>query len=168
MQYHRDLGHMRGRNLFTIMKLKVWWPSLSKDINSLLDGCLVCKQHCSLPWPQKSVLPVSSGANFEHWALDIVGPMPEIPGSDKRYIITAIDYVTCWPVAWATSNRGTGSSPCELVYGVPPKVTYVNTGTTKKPNWVIRLDVPNELPLEPTPTLAAWRDQATTNKAKQI
>lgn len=39
-----------------------------------------------------------------HWALDVVEPMPSVPGN-KNFIITAINYVTRWPIAWATVNH---------------------------------------------------------------
>ncbi|KAJ9090095.1 hypothetical protein DSO57_1006164 [Entomophthora muscae] len=43
---------------------------------------------------------------FKQWTLDIVGPLPK-DRLGKKYIITAINYFTCWPVAWATTNHTT-------------------------------------------------------------
>ena len=86
------------------MKRKVWWPHMRQDILDLLQLCVVCKKNSPTPVPVKLVLPVEAMGPFKQWALDIVGPLPE-DKAGKRFIITAIDYFTRWPVAWATTNH---------------------------------------------------------------
>ena len=93
LHYHQTLGHDRGRNLYEIMKCKVWWPRMRQDILDLLQLCVVCEKNAPTPAPVKSVLPVEAMGPFKQWALDIVGPLPE-DKAGKRFIITAIDYFT--------------------------------------------------------------------------
>ena len=104
MHYHQTLGHIRGRNLFEIIKRKVWWPRMRQDILDLLETCVLCEMNTSKPAPPKSILPIKAMEPFEQWALNIVGPLPK-DKLGKKYIITALNYFTCWPVAWATINH---------------------------------------------------------------
>ena len=103
-RYHRELGHTKARNLTEFLRLKVWWPSLAHDVQEVLKQCATCEKFAKTAAPPKSVIPVQSPAPFEQWALNIIGPLPKAYNG-KLYIITAIDYATRWPVAWATSNH---------------------------------------------------------------
>lgn len=40
---------------------------------------------------------------FDRWAIDLIGVLPTTPDGN-RWIITAIDYATGWPIACATKD----------------------------------------------------------------
>ena len=101
LRYHRDSGHTRSRNLYLFMQDKAWWPGMIKDIQDILKRCKTYKKHTSTPLPSKSVIPHDDGKPFDQWAINIIGPMPPNK-QDKKFIITAIDFCTRWPIAQAT------------------------------------------------------------------
>ena len=70
-----------------------------KDIEQVLKQCELCKQFARDNKPNKTVIPILETKPFQTWALDIVGPIPTKGKENKRFIITAIDYATRWPVA---------------------------------------------------------------------
>lgn len=49
-------------------------------------------------------MPIYTCKPFKLWVLDIVGPIPKA-SNDKKYIITAINYATRWPIAQAVKNH---------------------------------------------------------------
>ena len=49
----------------------------------------------------KLIIFCKDGKPFEQWAINVIGPMPHNL-YEKHFIITAIDYCTCWPVSCAT------------------------------------------------------------------
>ena len=79
-----------------IMLTGYWWPTLFKDCALFVRGCDEC-QRCSKPGKQDfmPLHPVTVNKPFEKWGLDFIGPInPTARGSQARYIITGIDYVT--------------------------------------------------------------------------
>ena len=71
------------------------------DIKEILLHCETSEKHIIQVNNPKSVIPLSNGEPYKQWAIDVIGPMPNNP-QHKRFIITAIDYCTRWPVARAT------------------------------------------------------------------
>ena len=76
---------------------------MAKDILNTLNQCEVYEKFQKSKAPEKSVIPRADGAPYEQWAIDVVGPMPG--STKKRFIITAVDYCTRWPVAQATQSH---------------------------------------------------------------
>jgi hypothetical protein len=58
-------------------------------------------------------MPIVMRKPFKVWSLDIVGPMPG-KRNDKKYIITAIDFATRWPVAQAVKQHN-GNNVCWFI-----------------------------------------------------
>ena len=73
-------------------------------ILDILKHCEMCKKHSSTPVPSRSVIPCDDGAPYKQWAINAIGPMPS-NSQNKRYIITGIDFCTCWPVAQAVARH---------------------------------------------------------------
>ena len=71
------------------------------NIRTILKQCEVCEQYAISKPPTKSVIPISIDTPLHTWVLDVVGPMPTRGEEPKRFIITAIDYASRWPVAQA-------------------------------------------------------------------
>ena len=86
-----------------------------KDIQDILKHCKTCKKHTSTPLPSKSVIPRDDGKPFDQWAINIIGPMPPNK-QDKKFIITAIDFCTRWPIAQATKAHD-GNYICRFIGG---------------------------------------------------
>ncbi|KAJ9086429.1 hypothetical protein DSO57_1004152 [Entomophthora muscae] len=75
-----------------------------RHLGSSQDLCVVWKDTSEPAPPPKSVLPLKVIEPFEKWDLNIIGSLIK-DRLGKKYIITAIDYFTRWPVAWETTNH---------------------------------------------------------------
>ena len=100
LRYHRNLGHTRSHNLHLFLCNKVWWPNMLSNIADILKHCETREKHASTPIPSKSVIPRYDGVPYKQWAIDVIGPMPN-NNQNKCYIITGINFCTCWPIAQA-------------------------------------------------------------------
>jgi len=81
-----------------VLQAGLWWPTLFKDAHQYVLRCDVC-QRATRPTNQDymPLHPVLPQLPFEKWGLDYVGPIkPTARGSQARYIIVAIDYMTKW------------------------------------------------------------------------
>ena len=74
---------------------------MAKDIENVLKKCETCEKFTSTKEPSKLVIPKDDGLPYKQWAIDVVGPMPS-NSQKKRFIITAIDFCTRWPIATAS------------------------------------------------------------------
>ena len=92
------LGHPGVERTRQSMTDKFVWPSIKEDVSKWAREC----QHCQLAKitrhtvPQIGDFPVPP-RRFDHINLDIVGPLPASNGF--RYLLTAVDRFTRWPVA---------------------------------------------------------------------
>ena len=97
------------------------------DIKDILKQCETCEKHSSTPSPSKSVIPCDDGAPYKLWAINVIGPMPG-NSQNKCYIITGINFCTCWPVAKAVARhngnfiRGFISQEIIKKFGTPKRI----------------------------------------------
>lgn len=107
LQYHRDLGHTRGQNLYGFLKVRCWWSSMRTNIEEVLQKCKICEKFSSTHAPPKSVIPVTVKEPVRTWAIDVVGPMSTAKNNlrCKKYINTTVKYITRWTVAQAVVHH---------------------------------------------------------------
>jgi len=105
---HIGYGHFGYPGLLGVCQTRGWWPSMRQDLQRCVHECPECqvssrsKQH---QHPEAQFHQVNPGLKpFDKWAIDVVGPLPATP-NENRYIVTAIDYATGWPVAKAMPTR---------------------------------------------------------------
>jgi transposase InsO family protein len=100
IELHADLGHLGQTGTYDLAKSHMWWPTLRADIKKMTQEC----QPCQLVKPgSRSVAPLhplAPARPFERWGIDFIGRMP-LTKQGNRWIITAIDYATNWPIARA-------------------------------------------------------------------
>jgi transposase InsO family protein len=101
---HSEFGHLGWPGLNGVVRPRAWWPQMRKDIESAAHNCPNCqvsqgsKESLERETPQHMV---TAGIRpFERWGIDLIGVLPTTPNGN-RWIITAIDYATGWPVAKA-------------------------------------------------------------------
>ena len=87
-----------------------------RDIEDILKHCETCEKYTSTPLPAKSVIPRIDCKPYEQWAIDVIGPMPN-NNQDKKYIITAVDFCTRWPLAQAVLAHN-GNCICRFIVQV--------------------------------------------------
>ena len=74
------------------------------DIKLTLAQCETCENFAASKPPPKSVIPRPDGNPYKQWAINMIDPMPQNQ-KDKKFIITAIDFTTRWPVAQAVHSH---------------------------------------------------------------
>lgn len=103
--FHRGFGHSGQLTVYHLMKQRVWWPSMRKDINYWLKTCPECQLHSR---NEKSVhhapmKPLEVPAPFARWHIDFIGELPTT-SNGNRWILMAVDYATNWPIARALKS----------------------------------------------------------------
>lgn len=103
--FHRGFGHSGQLTVYHLMKQRVWWPSMRKDINYWLKTCPECQLHSR---NEKGVhhapmKPLEVPAPFARWHIDFIGELPTT-SNGNRWILMAVDYATNWPIARALQS----------------------------------------------------------------
>jgi hypothetical protein len=97
-QYHEEFAaHMSYERTLTLITRRYFWQTISKDVRTLVDKCVVCAKF-NLGGNRKVPLkPIEVPATPWHTlAVDILGPLTESI-SGYSYIISYVDYFTKWP-----------------------------------------------------------------------
>jgi transposase InsO family protein len=126
---HEQFGHLGFPGLLGTLKSRAWWPSMREDIQDAMKACPNCqvsqysqyslereRQHHQV---QQGIRP------FERWGIDLIGLLPKTPNGN-RWLITAIDYATGWPVAKAVPDA-TEEAIAEFLHEI-----YVNYGAPRE------------------------------------
>ena len=129
---HKQYGHCSHETMMDIIRVRQWWPGMRKDIKHYVKHCHEC-QLAAVPRDVKRDVMHPSGTwkdrsnPFERWGFDLIGPLPETERGNK-WIVTAIDYATRWPVAQALPDA-TAETLAEFVvhriyrdYGSPKEI----------------------------------------------
>jgi len=110
-----------------LMREKVWWPSLNKDIEKLISTCHVCQvlsDHDMRPEPMRPTeLP---SRPWEHISIDLCGPFPT-----GENLLVVVDYYSRWPEVGLLKSTNTQSVIKALDkifarHGLPDKLTSDN------------------------------------------
>jgi hypothetical protein len=105
-RYHKTQGHLGLSGLYEIFSSRFWWPGLKGDIRKWLKYCSSCQLSSTPHYTNNEQLhPLSTKyiEPFSRWGIDFIGPLPLTPRKNK-YIITAVDYCTKWPIARAVED----------------------------------------------------------------
>ena len=135
---HGNYGHLSYPGLEGVCRLRAWWPSQPTDIKEFAKHCPRCQMASRPRFGQETeVLQTLADAKirpFERWAIDLIGILPVTPRGN-RWIVTAVDYATGWPVARALEDS-TAKTIAEffyhdiyLNYG-PPRELLSDNGTS--------------------------------------
>ncbi|XP_016173161.1 uncharacterized protein LOC107615627 [Arachis ipaensis] len=81
-----------------VLQSGFYWPSIFKDAREFVSQCDECLSKRN-EIPQKFVLEVEL---FDIWGIDSMGPFP--PSYSFKYILVAVEYVSKWVEALATTT----------------------------------------------------------------
>ena len=131
---HKGLGHIGIDGTYNIIKDRYWWPNMRDAVVDVLKYCEECQLSSADRRPDYVYRPqkLPSGKLMK-WSLDIVGPFPESESGNK-YIITAIENITRWPVAKAVRKVEAVDvaqflyDEIVIQYGVP-SIIHTDNGT---------------------------------------
>src|SRR5260364_173548 len=106
-------GHFGKDIMFNKIRDYYYWPQMYHDIREYVKSCEKCQRHGSRKMKEPLHL-ISVQALFHRVRIDIVGPLPILPRSN-RYIVVATDYMTKWPEARAIS-RANAQEVAKFIY----------------------------------------------------
>ena len=84
-----------------------------EDIRKYVQTCNACQRREN-PKANNILHPIEPKASFQKIEIDIVGPLT-ITKKENRYIVTAIDYFTKWPIAKAI-KEATAKTISKFIY----------------------------------------------------
>ncbi|GJV13934.1 reverse transcriptase domain-containing protein [Tanacetum coccineum] len=102
--------HMKPRSLVAqAIRQGYYWPTMHRDAREEIHKCDSCQIHAPVPkMPKTLMTSIMEPWPFYQWGMDVLGPLPEVPGKVK-YVIVAIDYFTKWieakPLARTTGKE---------------------------------------------------------------
>ena len=99
-------GHQGIHRTHERVVASFWWPGISGDITRFCHSCDICQRTISkgrVPKVPLGKMPVIE-TPFKRVAVDLIGEL--IPASSRghRYILTVVDYATCYPEAIALKS----------------------------------------------------------------
>ena len=132
---HNEYGHLGYPAILGIFKGRGWWPNLQDDLRQYTMYCPQCqiskRSRLTLEREQPQTLTSNSLQIFDRWAIDLIGILPKTPAGN-RWIITAIEYVTGWPIAKAVPEATAEvvakfvHDEITMVYGAPRELLSDN------------------------------------------
>ena len=129
-------GHFGQRKMVSQLRRNFYWPGLTIDVKNLCRTCATCAaRKTPIPRRQANLHTVPSGYPMQVVAVDILGPLPEMP-SGNRYILVAADYFTRWTEAYAIHNQEAITVAKKLVDEMflrfsPPSQLHSDQGASK-------------------------------------
>lgn len=95
-------GHLGSTTMEDKVKEKYWWKNFINDIREYVKTCDTC-QRKGKPRKNQLLHPVESNEIFEQFGIDAIGPLP-MTANGNRFILTAMDYLSKWPIARAVPD----------------------------------------------------------------
>jgi len=97
-------GHFGPKRIAAkVLQSEFYWPTIFKDVREFVHQCNECQRTGWLTkrneMPQNFILEVEL---FDLWSMDFMGPFP--PSSFFKYILVAVEYVSKWVEAIATTT----------------------------------------------------------------
>ena len=98
---HDGNGHYDAEATYLLLRNRVWWKGMYKDVRQYVKTCLNCQRR--RPLKQTIYRPPAQAPVSGLWntiSIDFAGPLPKTI-RQNRYILIAIEHVTNWPIARA-------------------------------------------------------------------
>jgi hypothetical protein len=101
---HDEYGPLSVGGMQNLLLTRGWWPCMNQDVKAFASACPNCpvaqpgrrgqeREFPRLPTP-RDIQP------FQRWGIDLLGRLPKTKDGN-RWILTAIDYATGWPITKA-------------------------------------------------------------------
>ena len=98
-------GHFGVSKTLRRLRRGFYWGQCRRDVEDFCRRCDLCTARKGPPGRSHAALQQSLvGAPMERVAVDVVGPLPRSDGGN-RFVLTAIDYFTKWPEAYAIPDQ---------------------------------------------------------------
>ena len=122
-------GHMGIKKAVDKIQSAFYWPGIQGDVTRYCKSCDVCQKTVnkgSVPKVPLEKMPLIDKP-FKRVAIDLVGPIGPPSEDGHRYILTLVDFATCYPEAVLLKNIDTETVAEALVdifsrLGVPEEI----------------------------------------------
>jgi hypothetical protein len=119
-------SHLGITKTKALMKEKVWWPNLDKDIEQMIKSCIPCLSMGTPDREPMKHLDLGKSKPYEKVSIDLCGPFPS-----GEYILGIIDAYSRWPDALITKSTTSKTITKLLVqtfstHGFPSQITTDN------------------------------------------
>ncbi|XP_012854384.1 PREDICTED: uncharacterized protein LOC105973888 [Erythranthe guttata] len=144
--------HGESRTAAKVLQSGFFWPTLFRDSNEFVKRCDRCQRTGNLS--NKSQMPLNNMQEvelFDVWGVDFMGPFPSSNG--KLYILLAVDYVSKWVEAIATTANDALGDPTQIALAYHPQTNGLaelsnreikqileKTVSTNRKDWALKLD----------------------------
>lgn len=91
-------GHLRTQRTLARVTSEFWWPGIQSDVRIFCKSCDICQRTVHKGKIKKVPLermPLIDEP-FQRVAVDQVGPLSPITDKGNCYILTLVDYATCY------------------------------------------------------------------------
>ena len=135
-------GHLGIEATFNKIRARYYWPQFYEEIKRYVETCDACQRR-GRPRRNNELYPIPVHSPFYQIGIDIVGPLPRTQRG-KKYIVTAMDYLTKWPEARALTEA-TAEKVADFIYEQIicqhgcPQIILTDRGTHFNNNMVDRL-----------------------------
>ncbi|CAH8602562.1 unnamed protein product [Dicrocoelium dendriticum] len=124
MRITHDGAHMGFERVFELLRRRVFWPTMRKDVAAYLRECPNCQTSREMESPRPPMRSMEVGEPLQCWGLDVFGPLP-VSRTGNRYILVMIDHFTRWVEAIPIKDQ-TGETVSQVFefnvparYGIP-------------------------------------------------
>jgi hypothetical protein len=135
-------GHLGTEATFNKIRTRYYWPQFYDDIRKYVEA-YDAYQRRGRSKKNNELHPIPVHSPFYQIGIDIVGPLPRTQRG-KKYIVTAMDYLTKWPEARALSEA-TAEKVADFIYEQIicqhgcPQIILTDRGTHFNNNMISRL-----------------------------
>ncbi|KAG1225834.1 hypothetical protein G6F67_009193 [Rhizopus microsporus] len=115
-RFHSGFGHAGVNTVYELLRKRWWWPGMFRNIQDWLSKCPQCQLAASPKKNQRHapMVPLEIPEPFSRWHLDFVGELPTTQNGN-RWLLTAVDYATNWPIARAVPEA-TAEAVADFLY----------------------------------------------------
>ena len=108
-------GHFGQRKTLSQLRHNFYWPGQGTGVKNWCRTCAVCAvRKTPIPRRRANLHTIPAGYPMQVVAVDILGPLPEMPSGNK-YILVAADYFTRWTEAYGIPNQEAVTVATKLV-----------------------------------------------------
>ena len=99
-------GHQGVKKTYDRITTEFFWPGVHADVQRYCRSCDICQR--TTPKGRTSKVPLGQmpliDRPFKRVAVDLIGPIAPTTDRGNRYILTMVDYATCYPEASALKS----------------------------------------------------------------
>ncbi|OMJ11721.1 Retrovirus-related Pol polyprotein from transposon [Smittium culicis] len=104
VQEIHDESHNGISNTWERFKSSFYGTGLYGIVKEVVSSCDTCQRYYGSSIKRNEMVPITALKPFDIVGIDAVGPISPISKNNNRFILTAVDYATKWPIARAVEN----------------------------------------------------------------